>query len=78
MFTFVCFCPDRDPHEFGGVVPRDVAARGVPLDDAADQAHGRAVGERRQLSRLQTEPRQTQAQKGEARLAPCIGITELR
>lgn len=58
------FCADGVPHEFRGAVSRDVAARGVSLDDVADQAHGGAVGQCHSLPRLQTEPRQPQAQKG--------------
>lgn len=61
---YLFFCADGDPHEFRGAVSRDVTARGVSLDDAADQAHGGAVGQCRSLPRLQTEPRQPQAQKG--------------
>ncbi|KAL0160601.1 hypothetical protein M9458_044326, partial [Cirrhinus mrigala] len=52
-----------DPHEFRRAVSRDVAARGVSLDDAADQTHGGAVGQRRPLPRHQTKPPQPQAQK---------------
>lgn len=33
-----------DPDKFWWALPRDVPTRGVPLDDAKDQTHGRALG----------------------------------
>ncbi len=63
---FVYFFADGDPHKFRRAVSRDVAARGVSLDDAADQAHGGAVGQRHPLPRHQTKPPQPQAQEGES------------
>lgn len=65
VFCSCVCCADGVSHEFRGAVSRDVAARGVSLDDVADQAYGGAVGQCRSLSRHQAEPGQPQAQKGE-------------
>lgn len=59
----------RDPDQLRGPLPHDVAARGVPLDDAEDQAHGRAVGWRHPLTGRQAEPRQAAAEEGRHRIS---------
>lgn len=53
-----------DPDQLWGALPRDVTARGVPLDDAEDQTHGRAVGQRHPLAGRQAEPGQASEEEG--------------
>lgn len=59
-----------DPDQLRGPLPHDVAARGIPLDDAEDQAHGRAVGRRHPLLGRQAEPRQAAEEEGRTH---CLG-----
>lgn len=49
---------DGDPDELRGAVPGHVSARGVPLDDAPDQAHGRPLDQRHPRPGCQAEPGQ--------------------
>lgn len=55
---------DGDPDQFWGALPGHVQAGRVPLDDAEDQAHGRAVGQRHPLAGRQAEPGQASEEEG--------------
>lgn len=57
-------CAGRDPDQFRGALPLDVTAGGVSLDDAEDQTHGRAVGQRHPLTGWQAEPDQAAEEEG--------------
>ena len=58
---------DGDPDELRGAIPGHVSARGVPLDDAPDQAHGRPLDQRHPRPGCQAEPGQAQEEEGRTR-----------
>lgn len=68
------FFTGRNPDQLRGALPCDVTTGGVPLDDAKDQTHGRAVGRCHPLARCQAEPEQAPEEEGERTL--CSGETE--
>lgn len=53
-----------DPDQFRRALPDDVTTGGVPLDDAEDQTHGRAVGQRHPLAGCKAEPGQAAEEEG--------------
>lgn len=55
---------DGDPDELRGAIPGHVSARGVPLDDAPDQAHGRPLDQRHPRPGCQAEPGQEEEEEG--------------
>lgn len=66
--TIAHLCPrfhaGGDPDQFRGALPDDVTTGGVPLDDAEDQTHGRAVGQRHPLAGCKAEPGQAAEEEG--------------
>lgn len=72
-------CAGGDPDQLWGALPCDVTTWGVPLDDAEDQTHGWAVGQRHPLTGCQTEPCQASEEEGEHIIhntSQCIGYRE--
>ena len=64
LFHVVSVFAGRVPNQLWGALPRDVTTRGVPLDDAEDQTHGWAVGQRHPLAGWQAEPGQGSEEEG--------------
>ena len=57
-------CAGGDPDQFWGALPLDVTTGRVSLDDAEDQTHGWAVGQRHPISGCQAEPGQAEEEEG--------------
>lgn len=73
MMAWIWVRTGRNPDRLRGALSCDVATGGVPLDDAEDQTHGRAVGQCHPLACCQAEPNQAPEEEGEPTFVCAVG-----